>query len=74
MNNTPVMLQHDPNDDPFAELSVEVDAKSLVSPLEFGSGAVDPSANDSSHANDEVKEVKEVTQIEKKAEEVDKED
>lgn len=36
------MLHHDPNDDPFAELSAEVDGKALASPLEFGSGAVHP--------------------------------
>ena len=42
MNNTPIMLEHDPNDDPFADLSAANDAKPLVSPLEFGSGAVDP--------------------------------
>lgn len=36
------MKEHDPNDDPFASLSADVDAKQLVSPLEFGSGAAAP--------------------------------
>jgi hypothetical protein len=38
----PVMQEHDPNDDPFADLTPAVEAKQLVSPLEFGSGAVSP--------------------------------
>jgi hypothetical protein len=38
----PVMQAHDPNDDPFAALSADVDAKQLVSPLEFGTGAAPP--------------------------------
>ena len=46
MNSSPVMQQHDPNDDPFAELSKEMDKNQLVSPLEFGSGAVKPAAED----------------------------
>jgi hypothetical protein len=36
------MQAHDPDDDPFAALSAEVDAKQLVPPLEFGSGAAAP--------------------------------
>lgn len=48
------MLEHDPNDDPFADLSAENDAKPLVSPLEFGSGAVDPTVkSDGSHRAEE---------------------
>ena len=43
--NTPVMQAHDPDDDPFAALSAEVDAKQLVTPLEFGTGAA-PQAGD----------------------------
>lgn len=39
-----IMKEHDPNDDPFAALSAEVDAKQLVSPMEFGSGAAAPVA------------------------------
>jgi hypothetical protein len=39
---TPVMQAHDPDDDPFAALSAEVDAKQLVTPLEFGTGAAAP--------------------------------
>jgi hypothetical protein len=40
--NTPVMQAHDPDDDPFAALSAEVDSKQLVTPLEFGTGAAPP--------------------------------
>jgi hypothetical protein len=38
----PVMQEHDPNDDPFANLIPAAETKQLVSPLEFGSGAVSP--------------------------------
>eukprot|EP00339_Tiarina_fusa_P011732 CAMPEP_0117021366 /NCGR_PEP_ID=MMETSP0472-20121206/16121_1 /TAXON_ID=693140 ORGANISM="Tiarina fusus, Strain LIS" /NCGR_SAMPLE_ID=MMETSP0472 /ASSEMBLY_ACC=CAM_ASM_000603 /LENGTH=77 /DNA_ID=CAMNT_0004726813 /DNA_START=103 /DNA_END=336 /DNA_ORIENTATION=+ len=47
MNNTsspmksPVMKQHDPDDDPFAALSAKMDANTLPLPTDFGSGAVD---------------------------------
>lgn len=41
----PAMREHDPSDDPFAELSAELDANQLPSPLEYGSGAVDPTAS-----------------------------
>jgi hypothetical protein len=42
--NTPVMQAHDPNDDPFAALSTETDAKQLLTPMEFGTGAAPPAA------------------------------
>jgi hypothetical protein len=36
---SPVMKQHDPDDDPFAALSAAVDANALPVPANFGSGA-----------------------------------
>lgn len=36
-----VMQEHDPSDDPFADL-MAVETKQLISPLEYGSGAVSP--------------------------------
>lgn len=35
-----VMAQHDPSDDPFAELSAEYDKNLLTNPAEYGSGFV----------------------------------
>jgi hypothetical protein len=40
-----IMQQHDPNDDPFADLSKAFDANPLVSPAVFGTGAVPASAD-----------------------------
>ena len=57
------MLDHDPNDDPFAELSAEVDVKPLVSPLEFGSGAVDPKTTTNSPPTSKGKEVEDATDV-----------
>lgn len=56
-----VMQEHDPNDDPFADL-IAVETKQLVSPLEFGSGAVSPTKNtptnnDAARHEDEEKHV-----------------
>jgi hypothetical protein len=40
MKSPVVMKQHDPDDDPFANLGAEMDAKALTLPTDFGSGAV----------------------------------
>jgi hypothetical protein len=37
----PIMQAHDPNDDPFGDLA-PADNSGLVSPMEFGTGEVDP--------------------------------
>ena len=46
---TPVIMQqHDPNDDPFASLCAEYDANhQMVSPLEYGSGAIEKNSPES---------------------------
>lgn len=45
----PVMQAHDPNDDPFGDLA-PADDTGLVSPLEFGTGAVEPPKDDAAVA------------------------
>jgi hypothetical protein len=50
-STTPIMCQHDPDDDPFAALTADYDAEhKLVSPLEFGSGAIAKMGEDSTEA------------------------
>jgi hypothetical protein len=56
-----VMQEHDPNDDPFADL-LTVETKQLISPLEYGSGVVSPTKNaptddDAARHEDEAKHV-----------------
>jgi len=38
---TTIMKEHDPNEDPFADL-VDDSQNQMISPLEYGSGAVSP--------------------------------
>lgn len=62
-----VMQEHDPNDDPFADL-IAVETKQLVSPLEFGTGAVSPTKNaptnkDAARHEDEEKHVDAARQV-----------
>lgn len=40
-----VMRAHDPNDDPFGDLSSDMDSKLLPTPAEYGTGAVDSGAD-----------------------------
>ena len=48
---SPAMKQHDPNDDPFADLCGDYDAAhQMVSPLEFGSGAIGGVKDDATSA------------------------
>jgi hypothetical protein len=60
----PIMQAHDPNDDPFGDLA-PADNSGLVSPMEFGTGAVDP-AKDTPPAAAAAPPVAETTNGEKK--------